>query len=372
MSFKLRRGTDTERQAVVFAEGELVYTTDTKELYVGDGTTLGGIRITGAVAVSPIALTRNLDMNGFDIVGSGDIDISGQITANAFYGNGSGLTNLPALDVNNGATYQISIMGADSSIIVNSDTSELYGDLTGSVYDINNNIIVDNTLNEFYGKFVGDASELTNFPLGVGITEGSNYRINIVGDDSTVMVNSEIKKITATTGAFNNISINGNTLQFSAEDPLSTVSQELCISSNEDRSILKFRKTSSGTISNELLGTIFFEKDDANGQLITSFIIGADDAILLSTDTTGVFADLSFVAVKEGGLLGVGTPNPTQKLDVRGNGVFTGFVQFGSLTTTERNALTAANGMTIYNTTDNRFQGYQNGAWINLDDGTAA
>jgi hypothetical protein len=48
------------------------------------------------------------------------------------------------------------------------------------------------------------------------------------------------------------------------------------------------------------------------------------------------------------------------------------FVQFGSLTAGERNALTAVNGMVIYNTTYNRFEGYQNGAWINLDDGTAA
>lgn len=36
------------------------------------------------------------------------------------------------------------------------------------------------------------------------------------------------------------------------------------------------------------------------------------------------------------------------------------------LTTTERNALTASNGMIIYNTTDNKFQGYENGAWANL------
>jgi hypothetical protein len=36
------------------------------------------------------------------------------------------------------------------------------------------------------------------------------------------------------------------------------------------------------------------------------------------------------------------------------------------LTTTQRNALTAVNGMLIYNTTDNKFQGYENGAWANL------
>ena len=43
-----------------------------------------------------------------------------------------------------------------------------------------------------------------------------------------------------------------------------------------------------------------------------------------------------------------------------------GYVQFGSVTTTERNALTAANGMVIYNSTDNKFQGYENGSWVNL------
>lgn len=36
------------------------------------------------------------------------------------------------------------------------------------------------------------------------------------------------------------------------------------------------------------------------------------------------------------------------------------------LTTTQRNALTADNGMLIYNTTLNKFQGYENGAWVNL------
>jgi len=36
------------------------------------------------------------------------------------------------------------------------------------------------------------------------------------------------------------------------------------------------------------------------------------------------------------------------------------------LTTTERNALTAGNGDIIYNVTDQKFQGYENGAWENL------
>lgn len=37
-----------------------------------------------------------------------------------------------------------------------------------------------------------------------------------------------------------------------------------------------------------------------------------------------------------------------------------------NLTTGERDALTAENGMIIYNTTTNKFQGYENGSWANL------
>ena len=38
------------------------------------------------------------------------------------------------------------------------------------------------------------------------------------------------------------------------------------------------------------------------------------------------------------------------------------FVQFGSMTTAARNAITAANGMVIYNTTLNKFQGF----WVRV------
>lgn len=48
-----------------------------------------------------------------------------------------------------------------------------------------------------------------------------------------------------------------------------------------------------------------------------------------------------------------------------------GLFRLTSATTTQRNALPAQNGDLIYNTTANRIQGYQNGAWINIDDGTA-
>lgn len=44
----------------------------------------------------------------------------------------------------------------------------------------------------------------------------------------------------------------------------------------------------------------------------------------------------------------------------------TGYITFPTLTTVQRNALPATNGMTIYNTTTNTLQSYQNGSWQNV------
>ena len=43
MALKLRRGTEANRTSITPAEGELIYITDTKKLYSGDGTTAGGV-----------------------------------------------------------------------------------------------------------------------------------------------------------------------------------------------------------------------------------------------------------------------------------------------------------------------------------------
>jgi len=53
----VRQGTDSTRQNVVLKSGELGYTTDTKKLYVGDGTTLGGTLIGKTYAGSATNIT---------------------------------------------------------------------------------------------------------------------------------------------------------------------------------------------------------------------------------------------------------------------------------------------------------------------------
>jgi len=42
---KIRRGNDNQRKVTLFEEGELVFLKDTERVYVGDDTTVGGIKI---------------------------------------------------------------------------------------------------------------------------------------------------------------------------------------------------------------------------------------------------------------------------------------------------------------------------------------
>ncbi len=59
--------------------------------------------------------------------------------------------------------------------------------------------------------------------------------------------------------------------------------------------------------------------------------------------------------------VGIGTSTPQGALDVVST---TGALIVPRMTTAQRNALTAVNGMIIYNTTDNQFNFYENGAWV--------
>lgn len=57
MSLKLRRGLEADRTSITPEVGEPIYTTDTQKLYIGDGTTPGGIEVSGSGAQALSGLT---------------------------------------------------------------------------------------------------------------------------------------------------------------------------------------------------------------------------------------------------------------------------------------------------------------------------
>ena len=76
MALRIRRGTDTQRQNLTGSntpvDGELIWTTDTKQLYVGDGTTTGGILVTGAGGGGSTTLEALTDT---DLTGASNNDV---------------------------------------------------------------------------------------------------------------------------------------------------------------------------------------------------------------------------------------------------------------------------------------------------------
>ncbi|MFH2141130.1 MAG: hypothetical protein ABIJ97_01810 [Bacteroidota bacterium] len=75
-------------------------------------------------------------------------------------------------------------------------------------------------------------------------------------------------------------------------------------------------------------------------------------------NSTGGF---SAVLINSTGNVGIGTSAPQGALDVSST---TGGFIVPRMTTTQRNAMTAINGMIIYNTTSNNFNFYENGVWV--------
>jgi hypothetical protein len=295
-----------------------------------------------------------------------------------FVGDGSGLTNLPGSIVE-GSNYRINIVDSSSTVMV------------------------DTTTNTFTGNFVGDGSGLTNLPGS--IVEGSNYRINIVDSSSTVMVDGDLNQISANSAKINQFISDFNfnpEITFISENSSQT---DVIIKSDENIPRLYFYRSSEFDISSDNLryGQLVFGRDDINGRVNTARISSNKDFLWLGHQSNGNIQDEDILYISNGSV-GIGTTAPASKLDINGdlivrsNGTFTGtvdaasfkgsvvaddsstivdavngtisvsgFILFGSLTTSERNSLIPANGMVIYNSTDNKFQGYQNNIWINLD-----
>lgn len=420
MALRFRRGSESDRTNPSFVpeDGEPVWIVDTKRLYMGDGSTAGGILVTGSGGGSTPGindLSSGVVLTITDLASTFDNDIE----ANADIVLGGGEIN---------GTGNIDILG----------------NITASS-TITSNIANVNTLNVTAGI---NAGATINAPYFVGDHLGS-----VFSDDSTLIVDAINNAIIADNVTTSDIQLTNDQLTVSAADISSTNSQSISISSKNNRSILKLTRASDIDIGGDTYehGAIYFERNDINGIFTTSLISGNNTNIYMSAAGDSGFAESSYFTLDDSGNLGLGTWTPASKLDIRGNGTFSGSLTAGaillsgsnidtsdssaitvtpavtfnsdvtvennlvvtntltvdtlevtnfqtsgsgtpelasdtdilltagtrveitqsplkmaSFTTTERNALTPQNGDVIYNTTDSKFQGYAGGTWVNL------
>ena len=304
MALKLRRGLSTTRTSNTFAEGELVYTTDTKLLYVGDGTTPGGVLVTGSggggVEINGITdnttegtvvmtlgdalitldtaveLGGDLDITNYQITGDGDISITGDITAggagtgiitaNSFVGDGSALTGITA-----------------SGPFTGNLTGNVSGDLTGSVFADDSAIMFD-------------------------------------GTDGTIFVDVMVSRAL-------------DTFRFRNDGTPSTKTRLFVEGSDARGELLAAYKSTSDLTGNTTIdyGSVSFARDDANGLKRTTYIAGRENAIYFAQSSTGDFATETNYFSWVDQQFGIGTKTPTAELDVVGDANVSGTLTAGNI-----------------------------------------
>ena len=221
MALQIRRGIESERTGVVFAEGELVYITDTDKLYIGDNTTAGGIEI-GPKTLSELgaaSLGGDLTLGGNNIIGTGNINITGDIQATGSITAGGNI------DIGDAAGDTLTITAqVDSGITPNADSTydlgstslkwntvhaaKLDGDVSGSVFADDSTLLVD-AVNNIIPSAVVSGTEATNWNTAYGWGDHSTQNYIVDGTADAITATMVAEDVITSRELANGISFNG-------------------------------------------------------------------------------------------------------------------------------------------------------------------
>lgn len=374
MALQIRRGPTADRTPVVFLAGELVLDTQTNKLFVGDGSTAGGVQVDTTLAAQYLSVNSDITPDA-----SNTRDL-GTTTAAWRTGYFNGIVATGEIEA---ASFTGNIVSDNSTVVVNANSGTVTATLTGDTKASDSTTIIDHTAKTITGTSIG------------------THKGTVNADDNSLRIDGASDRITNSVLDFDGSVINllaGNGIQIGTNSSVEGVGLEIFNTDHTVRNALRLYSdagnantfnsietyASRGSVvtptvsvaDDSLFGYINYGHD-GSAYVQSSFIVAGVDSqatvgsgaipgnIVLGTTPDGGTTN-NFITINKDGNLGVNILTPTEKLDVVGNIKTSGFVQFGSLTTTERNALTPANGMVIYNSTDNKFQGYENGGWASL------
>ena len=183
MALQIRRGTDTDRQGITPKAGEPIFVTDTNKLFIGDGSTSGGVAIDTTAGLSNVIedtspqLGGNLDLNSKNITGTGNISITGSISATQFDISGS-------------------IFADDSTLLVDGVNGRIVGpvfaNVTGDTNGTHTGSVVGNVTGNANGIHTGSFSGAIT---ATGTLDG-DFTGSVFGDDSTLLVDGVANTIT--------------------------------------------------------------------------------------------------------------------------------------------------------------------------------
>ena len=378
MALQIRRGTDAERLALSGANapaiGELIYTTDTKKLYVGDGSTAGGNAVDTTLAAQYLSVPSNITP---DAPNTRDIGTSSANWRTGFFQNVT-TTHIDAVTING------DIVSGDSTVIVNVGSGVVTADVTG------------NLTGNVQGNLTGNST---------GIHTGT-----VKADDATVMIDGATKQLTNGVLDFNSNVItlqSGTDINVGTNNSASGVGFTIYNTDHTQRNALRIYAddgngttfnsiesfTSKGSIASPLANTsddslfgYVHYGHDGSQYVQSSFIVaGVDNALtnpvgagavpgvilLGTTPDNGV--TVNSVVINSNGNLGVNVVNPVEKLDVDGNAQLTGSLllgRFEDATARDTAIPTPTAGMMVYITVTSKFQGNTDGTitgWVDLN-----
>jgi hypothetical protein len=378
MPLQIKRGTNTQRLAYTPSQGELVYVTDydtagVAPVWIGTGDVgtpyaeIGG----GSGGITELAsdttpeLGGNLDLAGFEITGIGDIDITGTISS-------TGAITSPAFV----GDFQGSVFSDNSTLIIDSINEILNINTITSLGDLsiaNQNVGQSTRLLLVSEDQISNLKFLYNSDSDLS-AETDNF--GVLTFDRNDPINNSVSTAYISAGNFG--------MYFGVEETGNIVEANTLTWTNEGRlGVGKYLPTAelevvgdavitgSLTAGAMLLSGSIIDTDDSSAITVTpgvtfsSDVTVENDLIVRNTLTVDTLEVTNFQTT------GAGTPeleSATEILLTAGTRVeiTQSPLKMASFTTAERDLLTAENGDIIYNTTLNKFQGYENGAWANL------
>lgn len=211
MSLRIRRGTDAQRTGVTFLEGELIYTTDTKKLYVGDGTTAGGVAIdstTGSinqladVNIAGIQIGQLLEWNGTQFVPGEDQGDKESITG----ADSTILVDATNSSINLDGTVKGHIIPDQNEVYNLGSSSNRFNDLflSGSTINLGGATITAtgseiNMALKSSGNVDTNDNNITNTAAGghivVAPTAGKEFKVDDTVGGTSFSVNTTLKSV---------------------------------------------------------------------------------------------------------------------------------------------------------------------------------
>jgi outer membrane lipoprotein SlyB len=333
MALRIRRGTNAQRLLITPLQGELIYTTDTKQLFVGDGSTVGGTAVdTGSVAFSGITTDVTPDADNLrDIGAAGNrwaegrfVNIYGALTGNVT-GN---LTGNVTGNVSGNVTGNV------TGNLTGNVSGDVTGDLNGSVFADDSTAMVDGIQKRIKADVYSTAGTLllstnpaTNVVSNGDVVITDNIVTLLNGLDTLqigannsalgtalnikapVISNKSLRINSLTDGTSNDsfeINVSRGTLSvptiLQQGDPLFTLNV-----SGHDGTAYRF--------SSALFASV---ETDSNNPVAPGAVPGAMG--FATSDDGG--ASLKFLVFNSFGELGVNVINPTATLSVAGNASF--------------------------------------------------